>query len=36
MQLETSSKRAIGKIAEATSDLIGNRIANKITRLSKD
>ena len=27
---ETASKRAIQKTAEATSDLIGNKIANKI------
>ena len=32
---KTSSKRAIQKTAEATSDLIGNKIADKITRVSK-
>ena len=31
----TASKRAIGKKAEATADLIGNKIANKITSVSK-
>ena len=30
----TASKRAIGKKAEATADLIGNKIANKITSVS--
>ena len=34
--LKTSSKRDIQKTAEATSDLIGNKIANKITKLSKN
>ena len=33
--IKTASKRAIQKISEATSDLIGNRIADKITNLSK-
>ena len=33
--LKTTSKRVIPKIAEATSDLIGNTIANKITKVSK-
>ena len=33
--LKTVSKRAIQKIAEATGDLIGNKIADKITRVSK-
>ena len=33
--LKTSSKRAIQKTAEATDDLIGNKIADKITRVSK-
>ena len=28
---KTSSKRAIQKAAEATDDLIGNKVANKIT-----
>ena len=31
----TASKRAIGKKAEATGDLIGNKIANKITSVLK-
>ena len=31
--LKTSSKRVIRKTAEATDDLIGNKIANKITKL---
>ena len=29
--MKTASKRTIQKIAEATSDLIGNKIADKIT-----
>ena len=33
--IKTSSKRAIQKVAEATSDLIRNRIADKITNISK-
>ena len=33
--LKTSSKRVIQKAAEANSDLIGNKIADKITRCSK-
>ena len=33
--LKTSSKRAIQKTAEATDDLIGNKIADKITGVSK-
>ena len=33
--LKTSSKRAIPKRAEANGDLIGNKIADKITRVSK-
>ena len=33
---KTASKRAIQKTAEATGDLIGNKTANKITRLSKN
>ena len=33
--LKTASKREIQKIAEATGDLIGNEIADKITRVSK-
>ena len=33
--IKTASKRAIQKTAEATSDLIGNKIADKITRVSK-
>ena len=32
---KTSSKRALQKTAKATSDLIGNKIANKITGVSK-
>ena len=34
--LKTSSKRVIQKTAEATSDLIGNKLANKITGVSKN
>ena len=30
-----SSKRVIQKTAEATGDLIGNKIANRITKVSK-
>ena len=33
--IKTASKRAIQKIAEATSDLIGNKIADKIASVSK-
>ena len=33
--LKTSSKRFIQKTAEATGDLTGNKIAGKITRVSK-
>ena len=33
--LKTASKRAIQKIAEATGYLIGNKIANKVTKASK-
>ena len=33
--IKTASKRAIQKTAEATSDLIGNKIADKITSVSK-
>ena len=33
--LKTFSKTVIQKTAEATSDLIGNKIAEKITRVSK-
>ena len=33
--IKTASKRAIQKIAEATSDLIGNKITDKITSVSK-
>ena len=32
---KTASKRAIQKIAEATGDLIANKIADKITSVSK-
>ena len=31
----TASKRAIEKRAETTGDLIGNKIADKVTNLSK-
>ena len=34
--LETTSKRIIQKTAEATGDLIGNKITNKIARVSKN
>ena len=34
--LKTSSKRVIRKTAEATGDLIGNKIANRITKVSKN
>ena len=33
--IKTASKRAIHKKAEATGDLIGNKIADKITSVSK-
>ena len=33
--IKTASKRAIQKLAEATGDLIGNKIADKITSASK-
>ena len=33
--LETTSKKAIQKTAEATGDLIGNKNANKITKAPK-
>ena len=33
--IKTASKRAIQKTAEATGALIGNKIADKITRVSK-
>ena len=33
--IKTASKRAIQKTAEATGDLIGNKIAGKITNISK-
>ena len=33
--IKTASKRAIKKTAEATDDLIGNKIADKIKNLSK-
>ena len=33
--IKTASKRAIQKTAEATGDLIGNKITDKITRASK-
>ena len=34
--LTTTSKRVIQKTAEATGDLIGNKIANKITKCSPE
>ena len=33
--LKTTSKRAIQKTAEAAGDLIGNKIPNRITKVSK-
>ena len=33
--IKTTSKRAIQKAAEATGDLIGNKIPDKITSVSK-
>ena len=33
--IKTASKRAIQKTAEATVDLVGNKIADKITSVSK-
>ena len=33
--IKTASKRAVQKTAEATGDLISNKIADKITRVSK-
>ena len=33
--IKTTSKRAIQKTAEATGDLVGNKIADKITSISK-
>ena len=33
--IKTASKRAIQKTTEATGDLIGNKIADKITSISK-
>ena len=33
--IRTASKRAIQKKAEATGDLIGNKVADKITNVSK-
>ena len=35
MQQKTASKRVVQKTAEATEDLIGNKIADKITSLGK-
>ena len=35
MQIIFFSKRVIQKIPEATGDLIGNKIANRITKFSK-
>ena len=34
--IKTASKMAIQKIAEATGDLIGNKIADRITSVSKE
>ena len=34
--IKTTSKRAIQKTAEATGDIIGYKIANKITKASKE
>ena len=34
--IKTPSKRAIQKTAEATGDLIGNKIADKVTKASKN
>ena len=36
MLLRSSSKRVLQKTAEATDDLIGNKITNKIVKLSKN
>ena len=36
MHLKTKSKRVIQKTAEATSDLISNKIADKITKISRN
>ena len=33
--IKTSSKRVLQKTAGATDDLIGNKISNKFTKLSK-
>ena len=33
--IKTDSKKAVQKTAEATGDLIGNKIADKITSVSK-
>ena len=33
--MKTASKRAINKTAEATGDLIGNKVAEKITNASR-
>ena len=35
MQINFFSKSVIQKIPEATDDLIGNKIANRITKVSK-
>ena len=35
MQIKATSKRAVQKTAEATGDLIGNKIADKITNVSR-
>ena len=36
MLLRSSPKRVLQKTAEATDDLIGNKITNKIVKLSKN
>ena len=36
MLLKSSSKRVLQKTAEVTDDLIGNKITNKIVKLSKN
>ena len=36
MHLNLLQKKVIQKTTEATSDLIGNKIANKFTKISKE
>ena len=36
MHFKTSSKRVIQNTAEATGDLIGNKISNQITKTSRN